>query len=91
MVLDLSWIPRDSNVEADALSNGNFVGFSLDRRVQVDPKAIRWEVLDRLMELSLDHFKSTGHQAPRNMLGEQRLEGPTSKRRRAAASHGMEW
>ena len=33
--LDLQWLQRDSNTEADALSNADFAGFDLARRIPV--------------------------------------------------------
>ena len=39
--LDLAWIPRESNVEADALTNADFVGF--DPRLRID---VSWEDVD---------------------------------------------
>eukprot|EP00971_Amphidinium_carterae_P268518 5327105-Amphidinium_carterae.1 len=35
--LNLHWVPRDQNTEADALTNGVFYGFDLDKRIHIDP------------------------------------------------------
>ena len=48
--LDLRWIPRDQNVEADALTNGCFQGFSPDLRISVNFEALDFILLPRLME-----------------------------------------
>ena len=36
IIEDVAWIPRESNVEADALSNGDFNQFNEELRVFVD-------------------------------------------------------
>eukprot|EP00438_Fugacium_kawagutii_P021260 Skav214659 [mRNA] locus=scaffold1706:67894:68805:- [translate_table: standard] len=50
MELDLGWIPRGQNVEADALTNLEFEGFSPALRIEVDFEKIEFLVLNTLME-----------------------------------------
>jgi hypothetical protein len=50
MVLDLHWIPREQNVEADELSNGIFRQFSLDKQVAVDVQQLDFLILPALMK-----------------------------------------
>jgi hypothetical protein len=50
MVLDLSWIPREQNVEADELSNGVFRNFTDSNRITVDISKMDFLVLPLLME-----------------------------------------
>eukprot|EP00435_Cladocopium_sp_Y103_P068305 s1179_g31.t1 len=50
--LDLQWIPREQNVEADALTNEDFTGFSKDKRVEVDFQNLDFKVLHVLMGLA---------------------------------------
>ena len=50
MLLDLQWVPRDQNEEADALTNEEFVGFDPNLRIPVDVRNIRWEVLPEMFE-----------------------------------------
>ena len=45
LVADVSWVPRDANEEADALSRGVTTGFSAERRVVVDPARLSWYIL----------------------------------------------
>ena len=49
LLLDLHWIPRDQNIEADALSNEVFNGFDLAKRVEVDLYKVTWKILPELM------------------------------------------
>ncbi len=48
--LALHWIPRESNAEADRLSNGDATGFSPHLRVPIDVSKLDFMVLPRLME-----------------------------------------
>jgi len=50
LVLDLGWAPREWNAEADALTNGEFDGFTASNRVAVDLTAVKWEVLPAMLE-----------------------------------------
>jgi hypothetical protein len=50
MTLDLSWIPREQNLEADELSNGIFRQFTPERRVTVVVEDLEFLVLPALME-----------------------------------------
>ena len=57
--LDLDWVPRELNQEADDLSNGIIGGFSSQLRVRVDLKNLEWRVLGRLMAEGAEHFAAT--------------------------------
>jgi hypothetical protein len=48
--LDLRWMSRDCNVAADALTNGDFSGFSMERRIVPNLSKMDWKVLPRLLE-----------------------------------------
>eukprot|EP00974_Lingulodinium_polyedra_P037864 3631232-Lingulodinium_polyedra.AAC.1 len=48
--LDLQWLPRQQNEQADGLTNGHFGDFTDSNRVPVDLKSIRWRVLDSMLE-----------------------------------------
>ncbi len=56
--LALHWIPRESNAEADRLSNGDSRGFSPERRVDVDIGRLDFIVLPRLMEFGAAYARS---------------------------------
>eukprot|EP00971_Amphidinium_carterae_P138427 2742957-Amphidinium_carterae.1 len=46
--LNLHWVPRDQNIEADALTNGVFYGFDPDKRIHIDPGRLPLRVLPRI-------------------------------------------
>ena len=48
--LDLGWVPRDQNTEADALTNNEFSGFLPEKRIEKNFEDIQFEVLDKLIE-----------------------------------------
>jgi hypothetical protein len=50
--LDLSWFPREQNVEADALTNGEFHDFDPSMRVEVSQELLGFGLLNELMESS---------------------------------------
>lgn len=52
--LDLQWIPREQNVEADALTNEDFTMFSHENRLEVDLLNLDFKVLNVLMALAED-------------------------------------
>ena len=58
-MVDLGWVPRDQNEEADAITNGDLVGFDPAREVKAD-----WDfrVLDELLNLG-DRFYSEMQEA----------------------------
>jgi hypothetical protein len=50
--LDLQWIPRDQNTEADALTNENFEGFDEARRIPVKMEELEFIILHKLMRVA---------------------------------------
>ena len=50
--LSLEWVPRLQNEEADALTNGDFSAFSLERRVVVEPETLAFRILPKLVEVA---------------------------------------
>ena len=49
-ILELDWIPRDQNPEADALADGRSEGFSPNLRVDARHALSHWLVLDKLLD-----------------------------------------
>ena len=47
--LDLRWVSRDSNVEADALTNGDFTAFDLSKRVPLTWSQVALPIAQALM------------------------------------------
>ena len=52
--LDLQWIPREQNVEADALTNEDFTLFDKEKRIEVDLQTLDFKILHTLMALAED-------------------------------------
>ncbi len=50
LVLDLEWVPRDSNEEADALSRGDTTGFDPAHRVTLDLENLPLQVMNDMMK-----------------------------------------
>jgi hypothetical protein len=50
-LVDLSWVPRDQNEEADAITNGDVRDFCRSKEVQVDLQSLNFLVLDKLLDL----------------------------------------
>ena len=50
--LDLQWIPRDQNVEADALTNEEFGDFNADLRLPVEIEELKFLVLHQLIKFA---------------------------------------
>ena len=69
--LDLEWIPRDQNAEADRLADGVTDGFAPAMRRGTSFNELRWLVLDGLMAAGANFYKESGdrarvrHRAPR--------------------------
>ena len=50
-ILNLQWIPREQNIEADALTNACFESFSAEHRVHINSLAsLPWKVAPELFE-----------------------------------------
>ena len=77
VALSLAWRPRDENEEADALTNEVFAGFDPQLRVQVAWRDLKFQVLPRVLDLALSHFRALSA-AKR----EARTTALASKRRR---------
>ena len=55
--MDLLWTPRDQNEEADALTNGEFTGFTAAHRVEVDLGPHSWKILPAAMKEAEDIYE----------------------------------
>ena len=56
MRLSLDWVPREFNVEADALSNGDVDGFDPAQRKSLDVALYPWLVLRRLQQEAAEFY-----------------------------------
>ena len=52
LALNLEWVPRLQNQEADALTNGDFTGFSEENRILVDLAALPLQVVPALLPVA---------------------------------------
>ncbi len=77
--VDLRWRPRDSNTEADQLTNGDFRGFDSSRRIQFSYQDLDVRLIDLLQtslaafEESASDFKDRAH-GKKGMSKRQKLE-----------------
>ena len=55
--LDLLWIPRNQNEEADGLTNGDFSQFDLKRRIVVDVAKLEFKILPKMIAAADDLYK----------------------------------
>lgn len=55
--LNLAWLPRLQNQEADDITNQNFEKFDASRRVRFEWEKIQWLVLDDLMQASQELYQ----------------------------------
>jgi hypothetical protein len=66
--LHLRWVPRESNTEADDLTNGKFDAFNKDLRVHVIGADLPWLVLPRIMKQSQRLYEEVLEQRSSNKL-----------------------
>ena len=81
--LDLEWVPRTYNVEADSLSNMDTGGFDLQKRRLVDWKGEEWSRLRRLFSEGASFFRD------RKILAEARPKVQTILRKRKLRDQGL--
>ena len=48
--LKQAWCPREQNIEADALTNGDFHQFSPENRIEMNPAEMKWVILEEMLE-----------------------------------------
>ena len=77
--LDLEWVPRLQNEEADALTNGDFGGFDPRRRVEVDPTTLDFRVLPGLLRAAENLYKDISERRQRG--SGQQTAGRQGKRK----------
>ena len=81
-LVDLGWVPRDQNEEADAITNGDLGGFSPEKEVEV-----KWDfkVLDQLLDLG-DKFYTEVQDEKDKAKCQKKLaaQGVATKRRKRA-------
>ena len=85
-MLHLSWLQRDSNSEADALTNGEFGLFDKGLRMACDLGKLEWLVLPKLMQASEDLYKDI-------IARKKGLEGSAglTRMKKTAAAKRLRW
>ena len=56
LVLDLHWVPRNQNEEADALTNHDFGDFRPQNRIACDFASVKWIVLETMMSAGMQLY-----------------------------------
>ena len=85
--LHLSWLPRELNTEADALSNLVFTGFDESKRINCDFGPLKWLVLAEVMKSSEDLY----HQVCQQREETKRRKGPPPNIRKLAGNKRLKW
>ena len=49
--LELDWVPRDQNIEADAITNEDFSAFDAGKQIDCDPSKMNFKVLNEMLDL----------------------------------------
>ena len=57
--MELGWVPRLQNEEADALTNHDFAAFDPRRRVDIDPAKLDFTIMDDLMGVADELYSDT--------------------------------
>ena len=86
--LHLSWLRRDLNTEADAITNEDFTAFDTQKEIKVVPGSIQWVILPKIMEWSKQIYEHTEALRTRKE-GVRSQENGTGKRRRISAAQRL--
>ena len=80
LIFRLRWRPRETNVEADDLTNLKFDRFSMDRRCLISWKELDWSMMDELMRFreEVQGWKEEKRKLPK-------VQASASKRQKMAA------
>ena len=81
--LNLGWVPREQNTEADALTNEDFTAFDPAKRMQVEPGNLGFRVMPRLMEAAM--------QLDSEIKLSRRKRGPPKAGRAKSRGVGLRW
>ena len=89
--LDLAWTPRETNAEADALSNLDFEGFSENLRIKVDLGRVNWLVLGRFMSLGTKYYEDVQALKAANKRKQGAVQVEKAKGRRITLKERDPW
>ena len=85
--LELNWLPREENTEADALTNGDFSGFDPQLRVPVSWAEVDLGVVQKLLTAEAEFRDKLGELKAARRQGVP--EGPARKRKRERSTWGV--
>jgi len=85
--LELNWLPREENTEADALTNGDFSGFDPQLRVPVSWAEVDLGVVQKLLTAEAEFREKLGEHKAARRQGVP--EGPARKRKRGRSTWGV--
>ena len=57
MELDLTWVPRNQNEEADGLTNGIFEPFDMSKRVNIEIEKLPFKILKEMTAVANDLYE----------------------------------
>ena len=89
--LDLGWVPRDQNVEADTLTNSDFTGFGEHNRIDKNFEDIEFLVLNTSMEKAEELDKDIKFAKSSKELKGDRPEETMKKRKRGTTKWEDPW
>eukprot|EP00435_Cladocopium_sp_Y103_P062977 s708_g24.t1 len=87
--LDLEWVKRDENEDADALSNGDCSKFDEALRVGERADEIRWRILEKVQTRGEEMYREV--QALKDRHKEAKLAGGLQKRPRGTKKALPKW
>ena len=67
--LELDWVPRAQNEEADALTNHDYSAFSADRRLNINPEDLGLMIMPELLGVAEDLYKDIVARRSRKAVG----------------------
>ena len=56
MLLDMAWVPREQNCEADAITNGDVAWLNPEKEIKVDLQRVPFTLLHELLEKGKDFY-----------------------------------
>ena len=85
LALNLVWLRRDRNEEADALTNEDFSSYDMRNRIEVDASRMNWPIFEKFYSAGLEYENNK----VRPNRGEER---PGKKaRKKKKTSHLTSW
>ena len=89
MGLNLGWMPRDQNEEADALTNGDYSLFNPTNRVGATIEEVPWLILPRMMQVATDIYEDV--QRRRASRAENPAQAPPVKKAKGGLRQRDPW